>query len=211
MSLISAVDRDLAVVYSRLLSVPLRERLLDRGIALVETPDDEFDSMGTNVLALAPRLCLMLAGNPGTRRALERAGATVVEYEGSEISLKGGGGPTCLTRPPRSRRPGVMDGSSGFSGVVRPGRRGRRHDRRRRAAHAWSDHGPHRIGGDGAGGLERGRDLRDGRGGARRARHGGAEIRRFYVFARRALGDSFGFVAGSADWLANRAAVAYVG
>ena len=99
MSLISPVDRDLAAVYSRLLPVPFRERLLDRGIALVETPDDEFDSMGTNLLALAPRLCLMLAGNPGTRRALERAGATVVEYEGSEISLKGGGGPTCLTRP----------------------------------------------------------------------------------------------------------------
>ena len=55
--------------------------------------------MGTNVLALAPRLCLMLAGNPARARALERAGATVVEYEGSEISLKGGGGPTCLTRP----------------------------------------------------------------------------------------------------------------
>jgi len=99
MSLISPVDRDLAAVYSRLLPVPFRERLLDRGIALVETPDDEFDSMGTNVMAIAPRLCLMLAGNPGTRRALERAGATVVEYEGSEISLKGGGGPTCLTRP----------------------------------------------------------------------------------------------------------------
>jgi APA family basic amino acid/polyamine antiporter len=32
----------------------------------------------------------------------------------------------------------------------------------------------------------------------------------FYVFARRALGDDFGFVAGSADWLGNSAAVAYV-
>ena len=30
----------------------------------------------------------------------------------------------------------------------------------------------------------------------------------FYVFARRALGDNFAFVAGSADWLANCAAVA---
>jgi len=99
MSLISPVDGDLAVVYSRLLPVPFRERLLDRGLALVETPDHEFDSMGTNVLALAPRRCVMLSGNPGTRRALERAGATVAEYEGSEISLKGGGGPTCLTRP----------------------------------------------------------------------------------------------------------------
>jgi N-dimethylarginine dimethylaminohydrolase len=99
MSLISPVDDDLAVVYSALMPVPFRERLLERGIALVETPDDEFASMGTNVLALAPRTCLMLSGNPGTRRALERAGATVVEYDGSEISLKGGGGPTCLTRP----------------------------------------------------------------------------------------------------------------
>lgn len=99
MSLISPVDRDLAVVYSRLLPVPFHERLLARGITLVDTPDDEFDSMATNVLALAPRVCVMLAGNPRTRAALERAGATVVEYTGVEISVKGAGGPTCLTRP----------------------------------------------------------------------------------------------------------------
>ena len=99
MSLISPVDADLAVVYSPLLGVPTREWLIARGITLVETPDEEFASMGTNVLALAPRQCVMLAGNPRTRAALEKAGATVVEYEGSEISVKGGGGPTCLTRP----------------------------------------------------------------------------------------------------------------
>jgi N-dimethylarginine dimethylaminohydrolase len=99
MSLISPVDRDLAVVYSRLLPVPFRELLLQRGCELVEVPDEEFETMGTNVLALSPRRCLMLAGNPHTRRALERAGAEVVEYEGKEISVKGAGGPTCLTRP----------------------------------------------------------------------------------------------------------------
>lgn len=99
MSILSPVDRDLAVVYSPLMPVPFRERLLDRSVKLVEVPDDEFDTMGTNVLALAPRTCVMLAGNPRTRAALERAGATVFEYEGNEISLKGGGGPTCLTRP----------------------------------------------------------------------------------------------------------------
>jgi N-dimethylarginine dimethylaminohydrolase len=101
MSLISPVDRDLAVVYSPLLPVPFRERLLERGTTLVEVPDEEFDTMGTNVLALAPRRCLMLAGNPRTRTALERAGAEVTEYEGREISVKGAGGPTCLTRPLR--------------------------------------------------------------------------------------------------------------
>ena len=99
MSLISPVDLDLAVVYSPLLPVPFRERLAERGYMLVEVPDEEFDSMGTNVLALAPRQCVMLAGNPRTRAALESAGATSVEYTGHEISVKGAGGPTCLTRP----------------------------------------------------------------------------------------------------------------
>jgi N-dimethylarginine dimethylaminohydrolase len=99
MSIISPVDRDLAVVYSPLMPVPFRERLLDRGMALVEVPDEEFATMGANVLAISPRRVLMLAGNPVTRAHLERAGAEVIDYEGSNISLKGGGGPTCLTRP----------------------------------------------------------------------------------------------------------------
>jgi N-dimethylarginine dimethylaminohydrolase len=73
--------------------------LIALGYAFVEVPDEEFDSMGANVLALGPRQCLMVAGNPLTRARLERAGAAVTEYEGREISLKGGGGPTCLTRP----------------------------------------------------------------------------------------------------------------
>jgi N-dimethylarginine dimethylaminohydrolase len=99
MSLLSPVDHDLAVVYSRLLPVPFREWLLGRGFSLVEVPDEEFDSMGTNVLALSPRRCVMLAGNPRTRAALERAGCEVLEYRGDEITVKGAGGPTCLTRP----------------------------------------------------------------------------------------------------------------
>ena len=99
MSIVSPVDRDLAVVYSPLLPVPFRERLLARGIRLVEVPHEEFDTMGANVLAIAPRRCVMVAGNPATRGRLEQAGAQVSEYDGREISLKGGGGPTCLTRP----------------------------------------------------------------------------------------------------------------
>jgi len=99
MSLISPIDRDLAVVYSRLLPNPFRQTLFERGCRLVEVSDDEFDSMGCNVLALGPRECVMLNGNPKTRAALEKAGANVRVYDGEEISLKGGGGPTCLTRP----------------------------------------------------------------------------------------------------------------
>jgi N-dimethylarginine dimethylaminohydrolase len=101
MSIISPVDRDLAVVYSPLMPVPFREWLIARGIQLVEVPDDEFETMGANVLAVAPRRCLMVAGNPKTRARLEQAGAEVLEYAGLEISSKGGGGPTCLSQPMR--------------------------------------------------------------------------------------------------------------
>ena len=55
--------------------------------------------MGCNVLAIAPRKCVMVKGNPITKERLEAAGCQVFEYEGLEISVKGGGGPTCLTRP----------------------------------------------------------------------------------------------------------------
>jgi N-dimethylarginine dimethylaminohydrolase len=55
--------------------------------------------MGCNVLAVAPRRCIMVAGNPETRRRLEAAGCEARVIDGSEICLKGGGGPTCLTRP----------------------------------------------------------------------------------------------------------------
>lgn len=99
MSMLSPVGRQLALVYSPLLPVSFRQWLLARDIRLVEVPDEEFDSMGCNVLALGPGRCVALAGNPRTRAALEHEGVEVLEYEGLNISTKGGGGPTCLTRP----------------------------------------------------------------------------------------------------------------
>ncbi|MCC7008446.1 MAG: hypothetical protein IT184_06485 [Acidobacteria bacterium] len=99
MSILSPVDRDLAVVYSPLMPVTFRERLLSLGVELIEVPDGELESMGANVLAVAPRHCVMLEGNPVTRARLEARGAVVRTYAGVEISVKGGGGPTCLTRP----------------------------------------------------------------------------------------------------------------
>ncbi len=99
MSLISPLDDDLALVYPRLAPVRLLELLAERGIATVEVPDEEFETMGANVLALGPRRALALAGNDETRRRMERAGVDVVVYKGDEISRKGDGGPTCLTRP----------------------------------------------------------------------------------------------------------------
>ncbi|MDH4091250.1 MAG: arginine deiminase family protein [Cyclobacteriaceae bacterium] len=99
MSILSPVDHDLVVVYSPLMPIVFRNELLERGYRFVEVPKEEFDTMAANVLSVAPRKCIMLSGNTKTRHALEKAGCTVLEYEGEEISIKGGGGPTCLTRP----------------------------------------------------------------------------------------------------------------
>lgn len=99
MSLISPLDIDLAVAYPRLMPTRLVELLEDRGVELVPIPDEEFETMGANVLALAPRVALALDGNSESRRRMEAAGVHVQVYEGAELSLKGDGGPTCLTRP----------------------------------------------------------------------------------------------------------------
>jgi dimethylargininase len=98
MSLVSALDEDLVVAYPPLLPVRLVELFEQRGIQIVAVPDEEFESMGPNVLALAPRVGLALERNAETRRRLERAGVTLLAYAGTELS-KGDGGPTCLTRP----------------------------------------------------------------------------------------------------------------
>lgn len=99
MSIISIIDDNLAVVYSRLMPVFLRQLLIKRGYELIEVPDDEYLRLGCNVLALAPRVCVMVSGNSFTKGKLLDAGATVYEYEGNEISYLGTGGPTCLTCP----------------------------------------------------------------------------------------------------------------
>ena len=94
MSFISPLDRDLALVYPRIAPTRLMWLLAERGIGVVEVPDEEFETQGPNVLALGPRRALALEGNDETRRRMERAGVDVVTYRGDEISRKGDGGPT---------------------------------------------------------------------------------------------------------------------
>lgn len=98
MSLISPLAPDLAVVYAPLLPTRLAQLLEEREVELVEVPDDELESLGSNVLALAPRIALAVEGNPRTCERMKRAGVEVLTYRGEELS-KGDGGPTCLTRP----------------------------------------------------------------------------------------------------------------
>jgi N-dimethylarginine dimethylaminohydrolase len=99
LSLISLVDQRMAVVHPPLMPVALWQELERRDYTLIVIPEAEFSSQATNVLALAPGQCLMLEGNPATKRLLEEAGCEVQTYRGEELSLKAEGGPTCLTRP----------------------------------------------------------------------------------------------------------------
>lgn len=98
-SLISQVDEKLAVVYRPLLPVPFYQLLVSRGVELIDVSDEEFMTMGTNILTLAPRKCLMLDHNMETIRNLRELGCEVLTYRGDEMSLKAEGGATCLTRP----------------------------------------------------------------------------------------------------------------
>ncbi len=99
LSFISPVDEKMAVVYSRMMPVPFRQLLLERGWRLIEVPDEEYDSFACNVLALSPGDCVMIEGNPVTQRRLEEAGVRVRTFPGQHLCIAGGGGPTCLTRP----------------------------------------------------------------------------------------------------------------
>jgi N-dimethylarginine dimethylaminohydrolase len=98
MSFISPVDRDLAVVYSKQMPIPFREELTRRGFKFVEVPDSEYDTFAPNVLAVAPRVVVIPAGNPITEGRLKEAGCDVYSFPAEDITFKGGGGPTCLTR-----------------------------------------------------------------------------------------------------------------
>jgi N-dimethylarginine dimethylaminohydrolase len=99
LSVISPVADDLAVVYLPLTPAGLHELLTDLGIRMVEVPDEEYPTLGCNVLAIRPGVVIMATGNPTVERALRDRGCEVHTYEASEIGINGSGGPTCLTRP----------------------------------------------------------------------------------------------------------------
>jgi N-dimethylarginine dimethylaminohydrolase len=98
-SLISLIDTNIALVYKKLLPVSFIHYLEQNGFQLIEVPETEYATMGPNVLALAPKVCLTIEGNPLTKKLLEENGCIVHTYKGDEISHKAEGGATCLTRP----------------------------------------------------------------------------------------------------------------
>jgi N-dimethylarginine dimethylaminohydrolase len=99
LSVISPVADDLAVVFLPLLPVGLWQLLGELGIRLLEVPEEEFPTLGCNVLAVRPGVVILAEGNPRTAAALAAAGCEVHSYPATEIGINGSGGPTCMTRP----------------------------------------------------------------------------------------------------------------
>ena len=99
MSVISPIDHDLAVVYEPLAPVALLELLDERGIRRITVDEDEMLTQGANILAVAPSEVVLAAGNDKVRAKLDAAGVRVHEFAGTEVAVKGDGGPTCLTQP----------------------------------------------------------------------------------------------------------------
>jgi N-dimethylarginine dimethylaminohydrolase len=98
-SMISAITPELCVVFEPLMPVRLVLDLQERGIDTIAISRADYDAMGCNILAVRPGVVVMVDGVPAVRRALEDRGVEVHVYDGSELSLKGDGGPTCLTAP----------------------------------------------------------------------------------------------------------------
>ena len=102
LSLVSPLDRDLALLYPRLFPVALHELLRERGIRCLEVGDEEFTAsagLNLNVLAIAPRRCIALDGFPETARLMRDAGCEVARFDGDALCIPCEGGPTCLTLP----------------------------------------------------------------------------------------------------------------
>ena len=98
-SFLSGATEDLFVVYEPLAPVRLLTDIREREIDWIAIDRESYLAMGSNVLVVRPGVVVMVDGVPAVRRALEQRGVEVHVYDGSDLSLKGDGGPTCLTAP----------------------------------------------------------------------------------------------------------------
>lgn len=102
LSVISPLDDDLALVHAPLMPTALYQRLEELGYRLLHAPPEEFEAsrgLNLNVLPVAPRRLLTVAGFDGTVEVLRTAGCEVTTFPADELCLPCEGGPTCLTRP----------------------------------------------------------------------------------------------------------------
>jgi N-dimethylarginine dimethylaminohydrolase len=89
---------NVAVVYVGGVGYHLLEALNERGVEIVEVPDDEVRKLAANLLVIEPGKVVIPAGADRVSADLRAKGITVIELDFSEI-LAAGGGPKCITMP----------------------------------------------------------------------------------------------------------------
>ena len=99
MSVLSPISHDKAVVYEPLAPIRLLEFLKSRKISWLTVNDTEVHTQGANILTVEPNVVVLAAGNPDIEGKLRNSGVTVHVFNGSNVAVKGDGGPTCLTAP----------------------------------------------------------------------------------------------------------------
>ena len=99
MSVLSPISHTRAVVYEPLAPVRLLEFLKSRNISWLTVNDTEVHTQGANILAVAPNVVVLAAGNPEIEGKLRESGVVVHIFNGANVAVKGDGGPTCLTAP----------------------------------------------------------------------------------------------------------------
>jgi N-dimethylarginine dimethylaminohydrolase len=98
-SFLSAATEQLYVVFEPLAPVRLLEDLHERGIDWIAIDEESYHAMGCNVLAVRPGVVVIGESARQVIRQLEARGVEVHTYANSDVSVKGDGGPTCLTAP----------------------------------------------------------------------------------------------------------------
>jgi N-dimethylarginine dimethylaminohydrolase len=96
-SVVSFVDAKSAVVHLPLAPVRLIQALEEREVQILSLPPEDYDSLGCNILCVAPRKVVMASGNDATRSMLGDAAIDVTSVDADDLMWVGTGGPTCLT------------------------------------------------------------------------------------------------------------------
>lgn len=95
---LSIIDKRKAIIRPYHCPFAAYETLVRLGYELIEVPDEGETAAGMaiNLVPVAPGVIVMPAGNPNTRKALEKRGIECHEVDVSEL-MKGGGAVHCMT------------------------------------------------------------------------------------------------------------------
>ena len=96
-NVLNMADEKLAVVHSGALPYDTLRYLQNKGIRLIDTPEEEAINQAANLLTIQPGVVMMASGNPVTTAALLPEGVRVIELAVEPARF--GSGPLCMVGP----------------------------------------------------------------------------------------------------------------